>query len=74
MLEQFIDWSPQAATLAVIEQANQIIDEYDAQGFTLTSRQLFYQFVARGWLPNTHSEYKKLYTTVGKARDAGLID
>jgi hypothetical protein len=34
----------------VVEQANTIIGEYQAQGFLLTLRQLFYQFVARGLL------------------------
>src|SRR5262245_18572311 len=74
MREKFIDWRPQSGTLALIEQANEIIDEYEAQGFVLTARQLFYQFVARDWLPNTHGDYKRLYRIVGDARDAGLID
>jgi hypothetical protein len=74
MREKFVDWSPQSGTRALIEQANEIIDEYEAQGFVLTARQLFYQFVSRDWLPNTHKSYKNLYTVVAKARDAGLID
>ena len=36
-----------SSTMAVIEQANAIIAEYLSQGFMLTLRQLFYQFVAR---------------------------
>jgi hypothetical protein len=74
MREKFIDWRPQSETLALIEQANEIIAEYEAQGFVLTARQLFYQFVARDWVPNTHGDYKRLYRIVGDARDAGLID
>jgi hypothetical protein len=73
--EKFIEYQPQAATLAVIEQANTIIDEYLAQGFILTLRQLYYQFVARGLLAeNTLREYKRLGVIVANARDAGLID
>lgn len=40
------------ATLAVIVRANQILEEYERQGFDLTLRQLYYQFVARGLIPN----------------------
>lgn len=46
--------------MAKIEQANAIIAEYDRQGFSLTLRQLYYQFVARGFLPNKQIEYKRL--------------
>ena len=48
--EVFIQYKPQAATLAVIDQANVIIDEYQTQGFALSLRQLFYQFVSRALL------------------------
>ena len=34
------------ATLALIKTANQIIAEYQRQGFDLTLRQLYYQFVS----------------------------
>jgi len=62
-------------TLAQIDQANTIIAEYQAEGFTLTLRQLYYQFVARGLLAeNTLREYKRLGRIVREARDAGLID
>jgi hypothetical protein len=61
-------------TLSVIETANQIIAEYAGQGFTLTLRQLYYQFVARGLVPNTERSYKRLGSIVNDARVAGLID
>jgi hypothetical protein len=72
--EVFIPWKPHAATLVVVEQANSIIEEYQAQGFVLTLRQLYYQFVARKQLENRFSEYKRLGTIVRNARDGGLID
>ena len=64
------------ATLALIEHANGIIDEYQALGFTLTLRQLFYQFVSRPalGLTNTFDDYKKLGRTVTDGRRSGLID
>jgi hypothetical protein len=60
--------------LAAIEQANAIIAEYSAQGFDLTLRQLFYQFVARGLIANTQREYKNLGNVVNDGRLAGLVD
>lgn len=62
------------ATLAVIEHANRIIAEYQAQGLSLTLRQLYYQFVSRDLIPNNQREYKKLGDIIGNARQAGLID
>jgi len=61
-------------SLQRIQQANTILDEYDGQGFVLTLRQLYYQFVARGLVSNTQKEYKNLGSLVNDARLAGLID
>jgi hypothetical protein len=58
----------------MIEQANAIIAEYQARGFTLTLRQLYYQFVARSLIDNGQSEYKRLGVAVKNGRRAGLID
>lgn len=61
-------------TLAVIEQAEAICREYEAQGYELTLRQLYYQFVARGLIPNTDKSYKRLGSIVDNGRMAGMID
>lgn len=61
-------------TLTTINQAEQIIAQYQAQGFSLTLRQLYYQFVARTLIPNTEQSYKRLGNIVSDARRAGLID
>lgn len=58
----------------IIANANQIIDEYQAQGYTLTLRQLYYQFVARDLIANTVQNYKKLGYVINDARMAGLVD
>ena len=63
-----------AKTLAVIEQANIICAEYAAAGYTMTLRQLFYQFVSRDLMPNRQNEYDRLGRIVSEARLAGLID
>jgi hypothetical protein len=65
-------WTPDA--LAVVERANQICAEYAAAGYDLTLRQLYYQFVARGYIPNDDKQYKRLGKTISDARLAGLLD
>lgn len=74
MREVFIARKLRQPKLDVIEQVNDIIEEYAAQGFSLTIRQLFYQFVARDLLPNTPKEYKALSSIISMGRDGGLID
>lgn len=61
-------------TLRVIAQAEIICQDYAAQGFDLTVRQLYYQFVARGLIPNNQKEYTNLKDIVNDARMAGLLD
>ncbi len=63
-----------ASSQAIIEKANEIIAEYEDQGFALTLRQLYYQFVARDIIPNNMKSYKNLGSIINDARLAGLID
>lgn len=72
--EAFIKKSFRSETRRLVETANAIIAEYDAQGFQLTLRQLYYQFVARDVIPNRQSEYKRLGSIINDARLAGLVD
>jgi hypothetical protein len=62
------------ASRETIEQVNDILAEYEAQGYDLSLRQLFYQMVSRDLLPNVQTEYKRLGDLVNNARLAGLID
>jgi hypothetical protein len=57
-----------------ISQANAIINEYLSQGFRLTLRQLYYQFVSRGLIANTVQNYKNLGSIINDGRLAGMID
>lgn len=63
-----------AAQLKVVEQANEILTEYEAQGYVLTLRQLYYQFVARDLVPNNLQSYKRIGGIANEARLGGLID
>lgn len=60
--------------LGIVDNANEIITEYQDQGYQLTLRQLYYQFVARDLIPNTMKSYKRLASIISDARLAGLID
>lgn len=71
---QYIDRDFSAPSRGIIERANAICSEYQGQGFDLTLRQLYYQFVARGLIPNKDSEYKRLGSIINDARLAGLLD
>jgi len=63
-----------AESIRTIETANAIIAEYDAQGYSLTLRQLYYQFVSRDLIANSLKEYKNLGSLINDGRLAGLID
>jgi hypothetical protein len=73
-LESFEARHFHAKTAAMIDHANSIIAEYQVRGFTLTLRQLFYQFVARSLIDDRQSEYKRLGDVINNGRRCGLID
>lgn len=74
MKQTFIDKNFRQKALDIIAQANTIIADYQGQGFNLTLRQLYYQFVAKALIPNTERSYKNLGQTINDGRLAGLID
>lgn len=71
---KYQDFKFRESSRALIGQANSIIAEYQAQGFDLTLRQLYYQFVARDIIPNSLASYKNLGSVINDGRLAGLID
>lgn len=71
--------------LAMIEKANKVITAYREKGLDLTLRQVYYQFVARDWFPeswadpktgstNNMKSYKRLGDAIADGRLCGLID
>jgi hypothetical protein len=74
MKRAYRDVNFHGATLAIIKNANSIIREYQADGLTLTLRQLYYQFVSRDLLANKQANYDKLGKTINDARLSGYID
>lgn len=70
----YVDKKFSASSRELIDHANDIIDEYWRQGFDLTLRQLYYQFVSRDLIANDQKEYKRLGSVINDARLAGEID
>lgn len=74
MREQFVIQNFRGESLRIIEQANEICADYQSQGYNLTLRQVYYQFVARDLLANNQRNYKRLGSIINDARLAGLMD
>lgn len=74
MKEFFEEWNPSKKSKWLIAQINEILGDYEAQGYELTLRQLYYQLVSRDLIPNNVSEYNKVGNVVSRGRLAGLID
>lgn len=74
MKEIFVPKNFNPAHALTIERANQILTDYRAQGYDLSLRQLFYQFVTKNWIENSERSYKNLGNIIGDARLAGLLD
>lgn len=70
----YCETKPRAEKLVMIQQAIKIINEYKTAGYNLTLRQVYYQFVARGLIPNKQEQYKKLGDAINDGRMCGLID
>ena len=60
--------------LILIDQINEIIAEYEAAGYSLTLRQVYYQLVSKDIIENTEKSYKQIGNLVNNGRLAGLID
>jgi hypothetical protein len=71
---EFVPKNFRQPALELIEKCNDILDRYHAEGYDMTLRQLYYQLVSAGEIPNNQREYNRLGVIVNDARLAGLID
>lgn len=74
MYESFKQQNFRKDSLDLIAKCDRIITDYQAQGFTLTLRQLYYQLVSRDIVENTVRSYKRIGDLINNARLAGMID
>lgn len=58
----------------MLDRINSIVEEYVAQGYILTLRQLYYQLVSRDVIANKKAEYDKLSVLLTKGRMGGVVD
>jgi hypothetical protein len=85
---KYDNWEPRQVSLDVVNETNAIIDDFQSQGYKVTLRQIYYQFVKMGedamsrfGFPfdhknNSHNNikaYKRFGTIVRNGRMAGLI-
>lgn len=71
---QFKSKNFSADARAIVDLACEIMDDYEAQGYKLSLRQLYYQMVARNAIENTEQSYKRIGDIIADARMAGLCD
>lgn len=74
MKETFIRKFPRQGTLKLIKYIGELVDQYMAEGYSLTVRQVFYQLVARDMIPNEEKWYKKIVRAISDGRLLGMID
>lgn len=74
MKEKFIEHKFNASSLALIDTANGILNEYRDMGYRLSLRQLYYQLVARDYIENSVRSYKRIGNLISDARLAGMVD
>lgn len=85
MKKAFIEKRFTPESRALLVHVMRILTDYDAQGYSLSLRQLYYQLVAANLLPeiwadpktgstNNERSYKNIGSLVSDARLAGLID
>ena len=69
----FASWTPQPATLAVLDDVQQVLHEY-RQHLPLTARQIFYRLVGQYGYDKTERAYARLCEYLVRARRAQIID
>jgi hypothetical protein len=71
---KFRDIHLSKANLDRLDEINAIIGDYQAQGYRLTLRQLYYQLVSADIIANKLAEYAKLSNLLKEGRMAGIVD
>jgi hypothetical protein len=68
----FAPWSPQAASLELLDQVHAVLGEYEDY-LPLTIRQIFYRLVGAHRYEKTEQAYERLCEHLNRARRARLI-
>lgn len=71
--EVYEPYTPDAQTRVLLAKLIPLVEDYEARGYTLTTRQLFYAAVSSNWLMNTAPEYRNFREVVKRARRGGYL-
>lgn len=71
---EYVSKKFQAKSQERIDQIIEIVREFEDDGYDLTSRQIYYQLVARGFVENSQASYKRVASLIADSRMAGLLD
>jgi len=74
MKEQFRNKRFNTKSRILLQQCLSILNEYEQKGIKVTLRQLYYQLVARGIIPNLDKSYKKISGLLTDARYCAFVD
>jgi len=74
MKQQFLNWRPSGKSAGLLLKVGEILTSYEAQGYHLTIRQLYYQLVAGDVIANNLRSYHAIVNLVSQGRLSGLID
>lgn len=74
MKQTFIGHNFNANSSVLLTHINEILEDYEGQGYKLSLRQLYYQLVSKALIENSVRSYKTIGGLVSDARLAGLID
>lgn len=74
MKETFKTTNFRDASLQLLTECEEIVDDYQGQGLRLTLRQLYYQLVTKNLIANEEKSYKNVGKLVSNGRLAGLLD
>lgn len=74
MKEFFRSTAFRPASKLLVEQCNDIVDDYQSQGLRLTLRQLYYQLVTKNIIVNSERSYQNLSALVSNGRLGGKVD
>lgn len=74
MKERFIAKRFEPESMELLAQCVVILERYEAQGYDLSLRQLYYQLVAANIIANNERNYKNVGNLISDARLAGLVD
>lgn len=70
----YIEKDFKAESAQWIQRIVDVCEDYAAQGYRLSLRQVYYQLVAHHGLPNREQSYKSIGSLLTDARLAGLVD